>query len=106
LCSSLADADSNGNCNCNCDRICNGDAYCYRGTENYSCTEAASHAAASTVRSGFNKIVFLRGLATFASPRNAYPFEETIPSTESPQRISCSPYVALVVISKLLVPRC
>ncbi len=78
LCESLADADGNGN------SYGNSNAYCYRGTKVYSHTEAASHAAASAVRRGFNKIVFLRGLAMFASPRNAYPFEETTRSTENP----------------------
>ena len=66
MCLAFAYAYGNGNAKCN------GVAYCYRGTENYSCTEAASHAAASTVRPGFNGIVFLRGLANIASPRNAY----------------------------------
>jgi len=62
----------------------NGDAYCYPGTEVYADAPAASHAAASAVRPGFNGIVFLRGLAMFASPRNAYfAAEEDTRSAES-----------------------
>jgi hypothetical protein len=72
LCSFLADAYGNGNSYGNGHSYRNSDAYCYRGTKDYAYTEAASHAAASTVRFGVNRVVFLRGLAMFASPRNAY----------------------------------
>jgi len=77
LCVALADADGNGNAERN------GDAYCYPGTEVYADAPAASHAAASALRPAFKGIVFLRGLAMFASPRNAYIAEEDTRSAES-----------------------
>jgi len=70
----LSDADRNGNSN----------GQAYSNSETGSDTEAASHAAPSAVRPGFNGIVFLRGLAMFASPRNAYfAAEEDTRSAES-----------------------
>lgn len=62
MCGVFTHTDCNGN----------GNAYCYPSAKVYSFTAAAPHAAASTIRSGFNGIVFLRGLAMFVSPRNAY----------------------------------
>ncbi len=76
----FAYADRNGN------RISNTNDYadCNTWRQNYPHTAAASHAAASAVRPGFNGIVFLRGLAMFASPRNAYfAAEEDTRSAES-----------------------
>jgi hypothetical protein len=67
------------------DSDCNGNAYCNPGAAKAIADgETASHAAASAVRRGFNGIVFLRGLAMFASPRNAYcATEEDTRSAES-----------------------
>jgi hypothetical protein len=54
--------------NRNGDSDCN--AYCYRCAEVYADTTAASHTAASALRSWFTQ--FVRGLANcFASPRKA-----------------------------------
>jgi hypothetical protein len=84
LCSSLADADRNRKRNGNANSDGNDYANCNTWRQNYPHTTATSHAAASAVRRGFNGIVFLRGLAMFASPRNAYfAAEEDTRSAES-----------------------
>ena len=79
----LADADGNSNAY----GISNSNAYGnsisndYTNTwrQNYPHTAAAWHAAPSAVTPKFNGIVFLRGLAMFASPRNAYLSREAYP---------------------------
>jgi len=58
---------------CNSNAYCYGNAYCYSPAEVYVYADAktAWHAAASALRLAFNDR-FLRGLASLASPRNAY----------------------------------
>jgi hypothetical protein len=61
--------DCNGNGHCNSDS--DSDAYCYRGAEVYADAKAASHTAASSVRSE-STVVSYGDSRSLASPRNAY----------------------------------
>ena len=71
LCECLADSYGNS--------ISNANDYTNTWRQNYTHTAAASYAAASAVTPTFNGIVFLRGLAMFVSPRNAYLSREAYP---------------------------
>jgi hypothetical protein len=68
----------------------NGDAYRYTETFTYTAdcadAETASHATASAVRRGFNGIVFLRGLAMFASPRKCVHLLRRLPTERERER--------------------
>ena len=79
----LALAYTDGNSYCDCDGKCYTDTEAYTHTERCADTKAASHAAASAVKPAFNGIVFLRGLANIASPRNAYSIEGSTRSAEN-----------------------
>jgi hypothetical protein len=65
----VALANTHGDCNGNA--YCNADAYCYRGAEVHADTAAASHAAASWVRSE-STVISSGTRDQLASPRNAY----------------------------------
>jgi hypothetical protein len=77
----LADADADAYGNSNAYGISNSNANDYTNTwrQNYPHTATAWHAAPSAVTPKFNGIVFLRGLAMIASPRNAYLSREAYP---------------------------